>query len=334
MPKQRCFPLEAISVWVGKDKMTSDTSKALRFWVHKQLAEQTFHALGLLILTQFREVAWKKIHGALHEVPRMFQIWAAKQVTEIAGVNANQAIRNPNKNIDPRCPSCNAGEGSPHETCSHVLHCEEEGRVAALNCTIDLMSNWLQKVGTQEKLRSGLAEFARSRGAKLMENVVWNKGSRYHKLGQSMYVIGWRRFMEGMVSKETVAIQLEWVDVGGSTLSIDDWTKGLTVKLLRVTHGQWPYRNMQVQHTVDGEEAAQRKKELQQLIEDQIEIGGEGLDEQDRHLLDINSEDLETSSGGDQYYWLVEIQAAKEHRVLKQRRRDTRASNQRRGRRA
>jgi hypothetical protein len=66
-------------------------------------------------------VAWKQIYGALHDVPRIFQIWAAKQVTEIAGVNANQAIRNLGKGIDPRCPSCSAGEDSPYETCSHVL---------------------------------------------------------------------------------------------------------------------------------------------------------------------------------------------------------------------
>ena len=83
-----------------------------------------------------------------------------------------------------------------------------------------------------------------------------------------------------------------------------------------------------------GSEAAQRKEELQQLIEEQIEKGSEGLDEQDRYLLDINLEDLETSSGEDQYYWLVAIQAPREHRAILQRRRDTRKTNQRRERRA
>ena len=106
-PKQRYFPLEGIPVWVGKDKMTSDMSNALQFWVHRQLTEQSFCSLGLLTPTQFCEVAWKQIYGALHKVPRMFQIWASKQVTEIDGVNANQAIRNPSKNIDPSCPTCN-----------------------------------------------------------------------------------------------------------------------------------------------------------------------------------------------------------------------------------
>ena len=108
LPKQRCFPLEPISVWVGEDKMTSDTSKLLDFWVHKQLAEQTFYQLGLMSSDNFQEVALRQVYEALHEVPRMFQIWACKQVTNIAGVNSNQAVYKANH--DPMCPSCNEEE--------------------------------------------------------------------------------------------------------------------------------------------------------------------------------------------------------------------------------
>ena len=92
LPKQRCFPLKPLSVWVRKDSMTSDTSKLLRYWVHKQLAEQTFYQLGLISSQHFHEVGWKQVYEALHEVPRMFQIWACKQVTNIAGVNSNQVV--------------------------------------------------------------------------------------------------------------------------------------------------------------------------------------------------------------------------------------------------
>ena len=52
-------------------------------------------------------------------------------------------------------------------------------------------------------------------------------------------------------------------------------------------------------------------------IEDQLELGGEGLDEQDRYLLEINLEDLETTTGEDQTYWLLAIQAARESRLLR-----------------
>ena len=91
------------------------------------------------------------------------------------------------------------------------------------------------------------------------------------------------RFREGMASNEAVSIQAECVDLGCCTLFLDAWTKDLTVKLLEVTHSQWLYHNMQVYNTVDDSKAAQKKKWLQRLIEDQNQtIGDEGLDEQDR----------------------------------------------------
>ena len=74
---------------------------------------------------------------------------------------------------------------------------------------------------------------------------------------------------------------------------------------------------MLVHETVSGLKAAERKEELQREIEDQIELGGAGLDEQDRYLLEINLKDLETSTGEDQYNWLIAIRAAKADRILR-----------------
>ena len=95
-------------------------------------------------------------------------------------------------------------------------------------------------------------------------------------------------------------------------------------------HGQWLYRNVQVHDTVSGWKAVERKVNLQREIERQIEMGEEGLEDQDRYLLDINLDDLETSSGEDQYYWLVAICAAREDRELKEQQANT--SSRKRGR--
>ena len=62
--------------------------------------------------------------------------------------------------------------------------------------------------------------------------------------------IGWRQYMEGMISSEALTIQAECVDLVGCSLSLYDWAKGLAIKLLEATHGQWLYRNMLVHHTV------------------------------------------------------------------------------------
>ena len=90
LPQQRTFLLDPISVWTGDKKLTSDATKSLRFRVHKQLEEKTYYQLGPMSPHQFKEIAWKQVYDALCETPRIFGIWACKQVTNIAGVCANQ----------------------------------------------------------------------------------------------------------------------------------------------------------------------------------------------------------------------------------------------------
>ena len=46
-------------------------------------------------------------------------------------------------------------------------------------------------------------------------------------------------------------------------------------------------------------------------------MGGEGLAEDDKYLLDIDLEDMETTSGERQQLWILAIQAAREARILR-----------------
>ncbi|KAL7523027.1 hypothetical protein ACHAWF_000330 [Thalassiosira exigua] len=113
-----------------------------------------------------------------------------------------------------------------------------------------------------------------------------------------------------MISKEILPLQEEYVDAGGCTLTLDAWAKGLVTKLLEATHGQCLYRNVHLHDTVAGVAVTVCKEEIQQFIEDQLDLGGKVLDQQDQFLLDINLEGLETSSGEEQHYWLLQIEAA------------------------
>ena len=117
--------------------------------------------------------------------------------------------------------------------------------------------------------------------------------------------------MEGMISKEVFKIQAEITVVGVGSMTTSNWEKGLAIKLLEIMHGQWLYRNAVVHNAVGGIKTAQKKQELQAETERQLEQGGEGVDEQDRYLLEINLEDLENLLGEKQYYWMISIQAAR-----------------------
>ncbi len=48
-----------------------------------------YHSLGILDSNQFDLVDWEMVHDLLCRVPKLFQLWACKQVTNIAATNAN-----------------------------------------------------------------------------------------------------------------------------------------------------------------------------------------------------------------------------------------------------
>ena len=129
----------------------------------------------------------------------------------------------------------------------------------------------------------------------------------FQDLAKAQDALGWRRFLKGMVPTKLVEAQELYQQCAGSVISIDKWASGLVIKLLECTHGQWLYRNVVVHDAVLGAQATARKEELQTEIEEQRDLGGEGLQEEDEYLMEINLDNLESSSGKTQQYWLLAI---------------------------
>ena len=102
-----------------------------------------------------------------------------------------------------------------------------------------------------------------------------------------------------------LVIQQEYLALPGSrgtpTTPIS-WAKSLIVSLIKITHCQWLYQNVQVHDTVTGLHKTLRKEELQKEVEDKIQMGGEELAEDDKYLLEINLKDMETTSRERQEY--------------------------------
>jgi hypothetical protein len=313
LPPQDVFPLEPVAVFVGSEKLTSGSEDYIRFWCQRIIARQVFAHKKVRVLTpnQFDEVHWESVYQALSEVPRLFALWACKQVMGIAGTNEMQSKYTPNH--DKKCPSC----GICDETCGHVLWCNEEGRVETLHASIDLVDRWLQDHGTDGRLRRYLMEYAHGRGGLSMVDIVRERQEAYRRLAESMDEIGWRRFMEGMISKEVIAIQRKAIVEEASRLTLEKWSSGLVTRLLEATHGQWLYRNVQVHDFVSEDIATKRKDEIRRELENLIELGGEGLEEEDLYLLEINLDDLETTSGELHAYWLLALRAARAAKQLR-----------------
>jgi hypothetical protein len=64
--------------------------------------------------------------------------------------------------------------------------------------------------------------------------------------------IGWRRFMEGMIWRSMRKIQYDFHYWEITKMNLTQWAQGQILKLLKATHGQWIYCNIQIHDAVTG----------------------------------------------------------------------------------
>jgi hypothetical protein len=128
-----------------------------------------------------------------------------------------------------------------------------------------------------------------------MSEVCHGMGEIYTLMVDNQDQIGWWQFMEGMVFKKMCGIQEAYSMIKGTHTSAAQWTTGLILKHLEITHRQWLYRSVQVRDAIAGTRATLQKEQLQCKIEHQMELGATGLLQEDKYLMEINLEDMETA---------------------------------------
>ena len=303
---QLALPLEPITCFAGPWKLTPGMKWETRFWCHRHLAREAHSVMGTLNTQQFDQIAWYEVSRALAEVPKLFQLWACKQVLGIARVNATVAKWE--LNTDPRCPSCLLCDETP----DHILECNEVGRVDVLRQTINMTRKWLEDMDTDPRLSECLCAFAHGRGGTSMTEICEKADyAELRQFARSQDIIGWRRFMEGMISRGILEVQREHYALSGSQWRLEKWATGLVIKLMEITHGQWLYRNVVVHDATDGRLSLIRKEDILAQIEEQLAMGGEDLLDEDQYLMEVNLDGLEDSNGSRHEYWLLAIRSAR-----------------------
>jgi len=173
------------------------------------------------------------------------------------------------------------------------------------------MKEWLSDIGTNPALLTCIARYAHGRGYLTMSDICSDLGHQYKEMAAEQDAIGWRRFMEGMISKQLVCIQADYRAHTGEGIKVMAWASQLAVRLLEVTHSQWIYRNIQVHDEQQGTIRTQEKEALQREIEEEMEMGFDGFLEMDKSLAKVTLEDLEKGGGERQEYWLMAVKAAR-----------------------
>ena len=307
IPAQRQFPMEPIALFVDGTKVTTESGALIRYAAHRKEAREVFHDQNILTPEAFDEVAWPEVSRTLHDVPKMFPIFACKQVFSVSATF--HFLNKRDESVSPMCPLC----GVCGETAGQILTCGEEGRVEALTKLSDRMMAWLLESGIDRDLIVFLIiKFIREMGRSSMEDIclAHSLPTEYLKFARSQDLIGWRRFLEGMISKR---ISNLLVRRGGNKEGIDHhkWLQQCITHLLEITHGLWIYRNIAVHDKLSGFYSTQGRERLQRELELQMERGGEDLCEEDKWLLEVNLSDLNKSSGKREAYWLMAMDLAR-----------------------
>jgi hypothetical protein len=126
----------------------------------------------------------------------------------------------------------------------------------------------------------------------------------------------------GMISNKLLAIQSTHFHTTGKLYRATRWIAGLITQLLQVVHMQWIYRWVLVHDRTTGVLILAHKAKLLKEIEHQLALGLEGLAEEDRFLLECRFDNLSSTTGKHQGYWLLGIQAAREASCLRAEARD------------
>ena len=105
----------------------------------------------------------------------------------------------------PVCPSCLECK----EMCKHIAHCPETGRAAAFVQSTQEAERWMAAHHTHPNLLLRLIQYLRGRGTitclECLDNL--NPPHIFQDYAASQDVIGWDRFVTGMVSNKLLPIQ-------------------------------------------------------------------------------------------------------------------------------
>ncbi len=166
--------------------MTSDTRAHIRYAASRQEAWTFFHETSRMFTDVFDEVDWPQVHRTLNEnVPQLFQVWASKQVMNLATTNKNLRRRH-RDGWSNKCPCCTVHV----EMAEHVILCPEESWVEVFMQSLLFLERWLHEVDTDPELADCIVEYVQGWGQESMEEIVWRALERFNAMGQSQDKIG------------------------------------------------------------------------------------------------------------------------------------------------
>jgi hypothetical protein len=116
----------------------------------------------------FDKVDWLNVYRTLNkEVPRLFQVWACKQVMNISTTNKNLRRHHQDGHSDKR-PCCTIHV----VTVEHIILCPAVGRMEAFMQSSRVLKHCLEEANTDPDLINWIVDYVQSWGTLTMASFI------------------------------------------------------------------------------------------------------------------------------------------------------------------
>ena len=303
------LPREKAAVIIDGVKLTEDPAKAVRFALGEVEARRFYttplkKGLGWTV-RRFEQVDFRARDAALSGRSEGFGLWLCKQQSGFCATR-HQMARIQDL-LDDRCPNClQAGERA-----SHLNVCPDDGRRQLFADGVNQLQRWMETGNrTDPEIAYWVPKFLLLRGSTRFGS-LGAMSTAMQRLANSQDEIGWRKMLEGMVSKEFREIQTAHCMLAPCAMNGDDWVKQFVGKLLLISHSQWIFRNYTLHERQRGFLALKAREQVLTDIRSLMDTDPDQVPASSRYLLELDFSQLVDSGHEEQAYWVVAVQAAK-----------------------
>ena len=301
------LPREKAALLVNGVKITGDLGDAVAYAKGVEEAREFLTKERGWSVERFESVDWRNLHLTLKSKPDGFRTWRSKQHTGFCGTRVMVGHYAGDGSVDVGCPNCGC-----EEKASHLCVCMNEDRTRLLNEMTKSLEEWMHRDGkTDPEIAYWVGKYIEARGAVRFQD-LGIMSPMMRKLAVEQDLIGWREFMEGMMSRQFYVIQQEYLSRTAGHLNGKDWVKKFISQILQITHSQWIYRNVTLHDKAGGSLRKQSMERMRSEAEVLACTDPLSLPEDSRFLLEMDGDRYVRGDCNfhDKSYWLSAMRAA------------------------
>lgn len=307
------LPREQAVLIIDGCKQTTDVSRDLRFSLGMEDAKRFFTKplnirngtnTGGLGWTsdRFDCIDWEILRDVLATKPDAYGIWLSKQT--IGACATRRAMARIQGTTDDRCPNCLVGP----ERSTHLNKCLDPGRTNLFEMDIKELQGWMSAT-TDPELCYWLTNYLLLRGERTMSS-LGEMTAVIADVASDFDTIGWEDTMHGRLPRSLHRYQSMFCASVNSRMTGKSWMKKLVSKVLKISHGQWLYRNFSLHNKLKGHLHLSHRADVLTEIATLSTSQPEDIPKESRFLLEIEMVGLDKSSLTQQEYWVTAMKAA------------------------